>query len=230
MKKILILIVLSFILTGCGVSIVYRLGYYPYIIDDVKYVTGFYDDLYTNSHEGCFLGDLYETSDDIWGLPTIKINNKKAIELNHPHYKMYSILVNSWEYKLFVDENDFANATHYYRDMYRFRYYIARGTTTTYNKVLEIDKIDKFSLMLEGLKFYKYEEELTIDSKQEEAYFFYKISTDGLLTSKREEYYIIDNHVYKFLYMKDDMYHYGKLDYDTSLYFLVLIRTNYLHK
>lgn len=222
-NAILFIVILVF-LTGCNLYSEST----SYTIDDTKYVTGFYDELFTNSQTTKFAGDYYSNSDDIWDEKKVDVEGQTGYEITFSEFDMYSIIVNMWEFKIFVNENQIEDAKEYYHDMENFHYYVAYSYEAyEYDKYVEIKEEEMFDYYLKELNDYDGKSQLLEGINHEtNQYFIYKISKDGLFTSLRNSYYIVDDQLYKFTRFDDDKYYGIIIEEDVSNYFIEIINKN----
>ena len=224
MKKILALIVFLLLLSSCSLI---RTAPKSYTIYDTKYVTGFYGYLHANSSTPCFVGDLYGKSDDLWEDIEVEIDDTKGIKIQNTVFDMYSVLVNAWQYKLYVNASEYDEAKAYYASHENFHYSLAKGNMKHYNSIIEVEDKIIYSEMLDKLLYGGVEVEIRMSSKPKNAYYFYKISVDGLLTSIRVEFSVINNELYSFLMERKGLYYYGKINEEVSNYFVGLIESSW---
>lgn len=223
------LIVAVFILISMLLSCHFYDASSNYIINNNTYISGFYEGLFANSDSRIFPGDLVGNSDDVWSESKIDIEATSGYKISFSPFDMYTILINAWEYEIFVNENQFTAAKLYYEVDDHFYYYLAYDSSLTYDYeyCVEISLDTDIPYYLEILNDYTGDVELLDGlSSDSRAYYFYKISKDGLFTTVRDTYYIIDNHLFLFTQCDDSLYYGIEIEKSISDYFIELINNN----
>ena len=222
-----IILLLGFMLASSLSACANRSIPQSYAINGVTYQTGFYGNLFANSQSTCFVGDLYEKSDDVWNEEYVVIGNTDGYQISYAPFDIFSIRYGIWQHHLYVAKDRFDEAKQYYASYEAYHFYWAKGVSNThFDEFHEIEanqiinkKLDEL-LIVEEKNPKKHENILLGD----QAYFFYKISDDGLLTSLRKTYYINEGKLYLFSFMKNDNMYLVEIEDDLSNFFVGLIQ------